>query len=154
MPDPTTRLERKTIDKVNDLVSINVDSAKGFKEAADAVKDDRFANMFREAAEQRRGFANDLAGYIQHEMKPDSDGSAKAKIHRWWLDVRAKLSDGDTHTVLEEAERGEDQIKGLYEKVLKETAGSPLNDVLQRQYAAVKKTHDRVRDLRDATKAA
>jgi uncharacterized protein (TIGR02284 family) len=38
----------------------------------------------------------------------------------------------------------------LYEEVLKETAGSAVNDVLTRQYAKVKAGHDQVRDLRNA----
>ena len=41
-------------------------------------------------------------------------------------------------------------IKARYENVLKETAGSPYNAVLQRQYASVKEAHDTIRDMRDA----
>jgi uncharacterized protein (TIGR02284 family) len=53
---------------------------------------------------------------------------------------------------LAEAERGEDHIKRAYEDVLTETAGSPMNGVLQVQYSQVKAGHDKVRDLRDAMK--
>lgn len=75
-------------------------------------------------------------------------------FHRWWLDLHGKLSGGDVYTVLAEAERGEDRIKAMYEEVIKETTGNPLNDVLHRQYAEIKKGHDNLRDLRDAVKVA
>ena len=62
------------------------------------------------------------------------------------------VTNGDAYVVLIEAERGEDHIKEAYEDVLKATAGSAMNDVLQAQYARVKAGHDKVRDLRDAYK--
>lgn len=66
--------------------------------------------------------------------------------------MRSKLNSGDAYVILIEAERGEDHIKDAYEDVLKETAGSAMNDLLQSQYAKVKAGHDKVRDLRDAYK--
>ena len=60
------------------------------------------------------------------------------------------MNGGDPYVILIEAERGEDHIKEAYEEVLKETAGSAMNDVLTDQYAAVKAGHDKVRDLRDS----
>ena len=55
-------------------------------------------------------------------------------------------------TPLKTGVRGEDAIKHTYEDALKDTAGSPVNPVLQRQYIEVKRGHDTIRDMRDALK--
>ena len=46
----------------------------------------------------------------------------------------------------------EDRIKAKYKDIITKSAGSPVNDVLLRQFADVKAWHDRVRQLRDSTK--
>ena len=67
--------------------------------------------------------------------------------------MKSKVTSGGIHAVLSEAERGEDSIKHNYESALKDVAGSPVADILQKQYVGVKSAHDNVRDLRDAYKS-
>jgi uncharacterized protein (TIGR02284 family) len=150
-----TNLKDETIEHIKDLVRINQDSAEGFAEAADIVENDDLKGLFSLMAGERQQFANELRSYvILNDDDGEISGSWKGMFHRWWLDLRGKLSGGDAYAVLAEAERGEDKIKAMYEECIKETTGNPLNDVLHRQYADVVKGHDRVRDLRDAVKAA
>lgn len=149
-----TNLNEETIEHIKDLVRINQDSAEGFAEAAKVVENDDLKGLFSLMAGERQQFANELRSYvILNEEDGDISGSWKGMFHRWWLDLRGKLSGGDAYAVLAEAERGEDKIKAMYEECIKETTGNPLNDVLHRQYAEVVKGHDRVRDMRDAVKA-
>ncbi|MEZ6242069.1 MAG: PA2169 family four-helix-bundle protein [Phycisphaerales bacterium] len=150
---PTTNtLDSKTISGLQDLIQLNIDSDEGFNAAADQLDaSSRLAMHFRECAAERRSFASELQAVVgANSERPEQSGTAKGTLHRWWLEIRGAVQDGDEHAVLAEAERGEDAIKRRYEKVLKETAGSPVNDLLQRQYAAVKRRHDQVRDMRDA----
>lgn len=149
-----TNLNEETIEHIKDLVRINQDSAEGFAEAAEVVENDDLKGLFSLMAGERQQFANELRSYvILNDEDGDISGSWKGMFHRWWLDLRGKLSGGDAYAVLAEAERGEDKIKAMYEECIKETTGNPLNDVLHRQYAEVVKGHDRVRDMRDAVKA-
>lgn len=149
-----TNLNEETIDRIKDLVRINQDSAEGFAEAAEVVENEDLKGLFSLMAGERQQFANELRSYvILNDEDGDISGSWKGMFHRWWLDLRGKLSGGDAYAVLAEAERGEDKIKAMYEECIKETTGNPLNDVLHRQYAEVVKGHDRVRDMRDAVKA-
>jgi uncharacterized protein (TIGR02284 family) len=60
----------------------------------------------------------------------------------------------DDHAVLEECERSEDVAKSAYEAALKKDLPSDIRTVVERQYAGVKENHDRVRDLRNSTRAA
>ncbi len=151
--ETTTTLNTQTIEHLQDLVRINRDSAEGFRKAAELIQDLKLTELFLQIAGQREAFARELRGYVElNDEDGDISTSWEGMFHRWWLDVRALLSSGNDHAVLAEAERGEDKIKEMYEDVLKDTAGSPLNDVLMRQYAEVKVWHDAIRDMRDATR--
>jgi uncharacterized protein (TIGR02284 family) len=147
----TAGLEDSVVDRLRDLVQVNIDSAEGFRNAAEAIDDKTLASDFRVWAADRTRQADDLARYVEmNDESAPEERSWGAALHQTWLDLRAAVSAGDAHAVLAEAERGEDHIKSMYEEVLKDTAGSGVNDVLQRQYKSVKGVHDRVRDLRDA----
>ncbi len=153
-------LSQETVDHIKDLVRINNDSSKGFADAADVVEDPELKKLFSDMSEQRKRFAGELGHYVAVNDNDESmlsidnlSGTWKGTLHRWWQDLRGKLSGGDAYAVLAEAERCEDRIKACYEQTIKETAGSPLSDVLHKQYAEIKKGHDGIRDLRDAAKA-
>ncbi|MEZ6137576.1 MAG: PA2169 family four-helix-bundle protein [Pirellulaceae bacterium] len=148
-----TDLNDKTIDKLQMLIRANIDSYNGFHESAEEIDDARLSALFKEVGDQRSAIASELQEFVEFNgREAEDDGSVAAKTHRIWINIRGKLNGGDPHVILIEAERGEDHIKAAYEEVLKETAGSAMNDVLTRQYASVKAGHDKIRDLRDAYK--
>ncbi|HUG66257.1 MAG TPA: PA2169 family four-helix-bundle protein [Pirellulaceae bacterium] len=148
-----TTLNDKTIESLQKLIRANIDAYDGFREAADEIDDQSVAELFRDLAGERSALATELQECVEwNGEEAEDDGSVAASVHRAWINVRAKLNGGDAHVILIEAERGEDHIKHAYEDILKDTAGSAMNDVLQSQYARVKAGHDRVRDLRDAYK--
>ncbi len=148
-------LREETVAGLQKLIRYNIDSYDGFREAAEEVEDTRLKTLFAAIAQERSEMASELQNFVEwNGTHAEDDGSVMAAVHRAWIEVRALFSGGDSYAILAEAERGEDEIKEAYEEVLKETAGSAMNDVLQAQYARVKKQHDQVRDLRDAFKAA
>jgi len=143
-------LQPHTIDALQELIQANIDSRDGFNEAAAQLDDMTISSLFRQLAEDRNQQASELRTLVAaNREEPEDSGSMTAAAHRMMIDLRAALG-GGAGTMLSEAERGEDWIKSKYEEVLKDTAGSAVNDVLLRQYAAVKAAHDRIRDLRDA----
>ncbi|KLU01979.1 hypothetical protein RISK_006163 [Rhodopirellula islandica] len=148
-------LNETTIEKLQKLIRANIDSYNGFHESAEELKDERLATLFRAIGDERSAMATELQQHVEFNGKEaEDDGSVAAKTHRIWINIRGKLNGGDATVILIEAERGEDHIKEAYEDVLKDTAGSAMNDVLSAQYAKVKAGHDKVRDLRDAYKAS
>lgn len=146
-------LNPQTIDGLQDLIQINLDSAKGFLEAAKRVESDSLKILFTDMARVRENNAIELQTYVERNGEHAcQDGSLAAAFHRVWLDFRGRLAGGDALVILSEAERGEDHIKAVYEDVLVRTAGRALNNVLIRQYSNIKTGHHKVRDLRDAYK--
>lgn len=152
MTTATMNLPKKSINWLQDLIQVNLDSRDGFKEAADnldATSGD-LPGMFRRLASERDAQAMELQAMVaSNAEKPTESGSFSAAAHRTWMDIRAALGGGE-HAMLSEAERGEDHVKAKYEEALKDLAGCACCSTLQRHYAAVRTSHDRVRDLRDA----
>lgn len=146
-------LNQETMDALQDLVQINIDSRDGFQHAAEKVDNLTLQSLFQKLASERNQQADELSRLLAINLEePHRKGSYAAAIHRCWTACREACSSNNAYAVLAEAERGEDQIKAAYENALKQTAGSAVNDVLTRQYAQVKDAHDRVRDLRDESK--
>lgn len=147
--ETTHDLSDETLSDLKQLIEINVDSAKGYSQAAESIDEAPIAALFRQCASERRAHVDALRRFVP-DYEPN--GSITGTVHRWWLDLRSNLSSDDAYAVLAEAERGEDAIKKRYEDVLKSNPGTPLNDRLQRQYAEVKARHDQIRDMRDSRK--
>ncbi len=152
-PETKCDLKEETIDGLQKLHQANVDSAEGFREAAEQIKRSDLAEKFRKWSDQRAKQAKELADIVNCNGEDvDCEASWLAELHQAYTSMKTAFTSDDVHAVLAEAERGEDHIKEAYEEVLKETPGTAANAVLQRQYADVKATHDEVRDLRDACK--
>lgn len=148
-----TSMNTTTLNKLKDLLRINLDSSQGFRTAASDVSNERLKLLFRNMENQRRQFAGELAQLLELNGKvPEYQGSFAAKVHRWWIDLKAKFTDGDEHAILAEAELGEDAIKSMYEEILPEIPGNPVNNVLLEQYGQIKEGHNHMRALRDSFK--
>lgn len=147
-------LTPETIDLLQELVQVNIDSRDGFRHAAGELEEVAVANMFTQLADERDHQAQELRSLMTlNDEEAPKEGSFAAAAHRTWMDLRTALG-GGLQTVLDEAERGEDHIKAKYEDAMKKHAGTAISDVLHRQFAAVKAAHDRVRDMRDAHREA
>ncbi len=144
-------LNDKTVEHLQDLIRINIDSCKGFEEAADKIESDSVARLFRDISSQRKRNAEQLRGLVSlTDEEAEDSGSIKGTVHRWWLSMRGTVTGGNEHTVLADAERGEDAIKERYEDALEQVHEAPALSVLRDQFVEVKRGHDTVRDLRDA----
>ena len=151
MTDVLVTLSKEAAGYVHDLIRYNIDSAQGYGSAADLIEDKGLAGTFREFAAERDANAEELKAAIAYNGdEPPQSGTTTGTLHRWWLELKGKVTTGDTHSVLSEAERGEDTIKHSYEKAIKAVAASPISELLTKQYAGVKKAHDYVRDLRNS----
>jgi uncharacterized protein (TIGR02284 family) len=154
MTTATMNLPEKSVNWLQDLIQINIDSRDGFKGAAEHLKEKHstLEAMFRGLANERDNQARELQTLVaKNAEKPQKSGSASAAVHRAWMDLRSAFGGGE-HAILSEAERGEDHIKAKYEEAIKDLKGCTCVSVLSRQYSAVVASHDTVRDLRDSHK--
>lgn len=148
--------QKEIVSTINSLIETLKDGEEGFKQAVEAVKDSNLKSLFNEFSQQRAKFATELqsqAGRLG-EPKPEESSSAAGTMHRAWINLKSAVTNGDDHAILAECERGEDSAVKEYQEAMEENLVSPLREIVSRQYSEVKMAHDRIRDLRDLTKAS
>jgi len=143
------------ISVVEHLIERCKDGQKGFHEAADKVKSPDLKSFFNQVSTERAGFAQELQAELATLGKPEKkvSGSVEGALHRAWVDTKVALG-GDDHTVLDWLEHGEDIAKDAYHKALSGNLPPSLREIVRRQADSVQHVHDRVKSLRDASKAA
>ena len=63
-----TTLSDATVERLKDLVRVNLDSSRGFETTADQVESAPVADLMRSIASERRGFANDLRQQVRFNL--------------------------------------------------------------------------------------
>jgi uncharacterized protein (TIGR02284 family) len=140
------------VSTLNDLIETCKDGEEGFKKAAENVQRTDLKSIFQQLASQRAQFA----GELQQEVtriggKAETSGTVGGAMHRGWMDVKGAVGGKDEHSILEEAERGEDAAVDAYQKALGSDLPSDIRAVVEREYQLVQKAHNQVRSMRDNT---
>lgn len=141
--------------KLDDLIVTTIDSIRGYEQAAEHADAARYAQFFRDMADERRRIVEALSAKSREIGGSPADyGSTAATIHRRWEDLRRVLGGGD-EAILSEVERGEDYLKEEFERVLDDERMSPgVIGVVRTCYESVLQGHDRAHKLRDQLQAA
>ena len=147
-----SNLPQNSIDYLQDLISVNIDSRDGFREAVEnlqSIDKPQLVTFFTKIAQERDAQAGELQSLVSvNAEEPAEAGTFAASAHRTWMDFRTAIGGGEK-AILDEAERGEDHIKAKYETALKDLGSCACTETLRKQYANIVASHDRVRDLRD-----
>ena len=145
----------KVLDVLEDLIETCKDGQKGYQDAASHVKRSDLKTFFDQQSLERSSFAGELEAELIHLGKPDKkvSGSVGGTLHRAWIDTKVSLGAGD-HSILESVEAGEDSAKESYQKAVTSDLPENVAQIVRRQASTVQKAHDKVKSLRDATKAA
>ncbi|MEP7014622.1 MAG: PA2169 family four-helix-bundle protein [Verrucomicrobiota bacterium] len=148
--------QKEIISTINGLIETLKDGQKGYKEASEAVKDPGLKTLFSEYSLQRAKFAGELQSEARQlgESNPEDSSSASGAMHRAWISLKSVVTSGDDHAILAECERGEDSAVKEYKEAVEDGLSAPIRDIVSRQYSEVKNAHDRIKGLRDSTKAA
>lgn len=142
------------ITTLNNLIETCKDGENGFRAAADGVKNSDLKTLFLTYSQQRAQFAAELQGEVRTlGGDPEQTGSVAATLHRGWINIKATVTDEDEGAVISECERGEDSAVRNYQDALNENLPANVLSTIQRQYAAVKEAHDRIRALEKADNA-
>jgi len=136
---------------LNSLIETTLDSANGYREAAENATASQFSSMFADRAQRREQLASEL----QQEVRsfggaPETDQSLLGKAHNRFVDLKnAVMGGADDKAVINEVERGEDFIKAKYEAVLDDAElPSTARELINRAYGSIKADHDEVSRLK------
>ena len=135
---------------LNSLIETTLDSAHGYKEAAESSEDTRYKTMFSERSLKRMK----LTGELQQEVRsfggePEKDQSMLGKAHNKFVDLKAAVMGHDEKAIINEVERGEDFIKAKFEKAVEDKElPANIRELVTRAYSEIKSDHDEVSRLK------
>ncbi len=138
------------ISTLNGLIATTIDSVDGYRTSAQDVENPRFAELFTARASERSSVAEQLRAEVKRlGGNPEDDGTLAAAGHRAFVNLKAAVTSRDDRAIVNEVERGEDQIKAKYEAALKDDDLSPgCRSLVETAYGSVKSGHDQMRDLK------
>lgn len=96
-----------------------IDSYDGYNQAAAVMDSSTLEAAFLEIAARRKVIVKRVSAMIINQgEKADTDGSPEAAMHRWWIRVRAMMTDEEFKAVLAECVRGEKELARTIQDVL------------------------------------
>ena len=144
-----------TIDILNSLIETCHDGERGFRNVVEHIHAADLRTQFANRANECRQAAADLRALVlELGGEPATSGSASGALHRSWVTLLGTLSGYSDKALLEACERGEDSSLERYRDALDAPLPATVRVVVEAQYEGVKRTHARVRSLRDMARAA
>jgi len=140
----------RVVKVLNSLIETTLDSANGYKDAADAADNPQFKSMFSDRAQRRM----ELTRRLQDEVRsfggePEREQSLAGKAHNKFAELRGKLMGGSDKAVIDEVERGEDAIKAKFERALDDPdLTSQARQLVSTAYGEIKAEHDDISRLK------
>ena len=139
---------------LNELIETLKDGQRGYAEAMTDVEDADLKQTFKKYAAQRSEYITELEDQMHKlNLKPEEETSITGTVHRAFINLKGLVTGKDRHSILAECERGEDYAKAAYEKAQKiQDIPGDLKTLIDKQAAGIKRGHDEMRALRDASK--
>lgn len=132
---------------LNQLIETCKDGARGFRSAAEHVKEPGLKATFMDLAAQRERFAADLLPHAQRlGGATASDGTTAAAMHRGWIDIKSKLRHNDG-AIVAEASRGDGVTLQVFRDAVAGLLPPDTRVVVERQYSEVSAAHVRISAL-------
>jgi uncharacterized protein (TIGR02284 family) len=147
-------VDEKTSEVLNDLITINNDRIAGYEKAEKELKDKDIdlKTLFGQMTAESRSYVTDLSKYVAASGDEPSDKTMlTGKIYRAWMDVKATFSGKDRKAILASCEFGEDAAQKAYDSALSSDADltTEVRQLIMDQKTSLKKSHDRIKALRD-----
>ena len=151
-------LRESMTEVLNDLVMINNDRIAGYEKAKSELNglDIDLKALFEEMIHQSNANKEELVQKIEEKGGiVDNDTSSAGKIYRAWMDIKSTFTASDRHSILATCEFGEDAALRSYESALSSglLLDASFKEMVDRQLASLKKSHDVIKQQRNAHKA-
>jgi uncharacterized protein (TIGR02284 family) len=144
------------ITTLNTLIATTIDSITGYEDAAAKSEAGRFAQLFRDRANERQQVVGELRSEVRRlGGNPEDDGSFLGKTHQRFLDLKAAVTGRDEKAIINEVERGEDYLKEKFETALNDgPLSGEVRAVVERCFQSVRAGHDQMSQLKHGLEAS
>ena len=144
------------ISTLNTLIATTIDSITGYENSAKDIDNQRFAEIFRQRADERQRVVEQLRGEVRRlGGDPEESGSFLGKTHQRFEDLKAAITGKDEKAIINEVERGEDYLKEKFETALSGgELSSETRSVVEQAYQSVREGHDQMSQLKHGMEAS
>ncbi len=144
------------ITTLNELIETTLDSVNGYEDSAKNIENERLREIFRQRADERQQVVQDLRNEVRRlGGNPEESGNLLGKAHQRFEDLKAAITGRDEKAIVNEVERGEDYIKGKFEKALESgDLGAESRQLVERCYQSVRAGHDQISQLKHGMEAS
>ena len=133
---------------LNRLIATCRDGERGFRYAANHVRNPSVKALFLEIASHRERSAADILPHAQRlGGANESDGSLAGALHRGWMTLKDAVGPHEDAAIIREADRGERSALAAYEDALDGMLPPATRDLIERQCAEVRHSQNRVHAL-------
>lgn len=147
----------KNAEILNDLVEINNDRVRGYEKAVaeTQTEDADLRELFISMANESKGYLAELKPMVQQNGAEVEEGTtARGKIYRVWMDVKAVITGHNRKAILDSCEYGEDAAQRAYSSALDaEELSADVRKLITEQKAKLKRSHDKIKAMRDTQSA-
>ena len=144
------------ISALNDLVKINYDRIAGYEKGIEAIADEDLKNLFAGYIDQSKNNINEIKEHLHVLGGDPATGTTLAgKVYHTWIDVKARFTKKDRHSILSDCEYGEDVANSAYRNACDDKEliwkDERVVSILTHQLKDLKAAHDNIKELRDAS---
>lgn len=139
---------RKTNQALNRLIEFCHDGHEGYQTAAHHIEDRPVQLELGRFAHERKEFRDVLARKVdRHAGTPHGHGTLKGRLHRTWLDLKAKVKHLPQPEILQMCADGEEATILTYEHVLEEDLPQEIKELATHQLGLIQKAKNRLAEL-------
>ena len=140
---------RHDVQVLNGLIRSAIESADGYREAAEETGHPGRRDLFERRAFERRRLAETLQSTVLAlGGRPDTEGSLLAKARHAFADIRHALI-RDEATAVGAVESAEDAVRTRFEEALQDShISATTRETVRRAWASVREGRDEVREMR------
>jgi uncharacterized protein (TIGR02284 family) len=138
---------------LNSLIETTLDSANGYREAAENAREGELKTLFAERAQRRMEITRELQQEVRtFGGEPEDDQSVLGKAHNKFVDLKNAVMGGrDDTAVIDEVERGEDFIKDKFDTAMRDDElPMEAREVVTRLAQTIRADHDRISEMKHA----
>ncbi len=137
-----------TVAELNALIEACKDREQGYRTAAEAACNQDLKALLHSYERQSAEFVAGLRAEVERRGgAPAETGSVTGWLTRGWQHLSALVTGGDDAAVIVGCEHGEEAARAAYEAALARPLRGGVRALVERQYAAVRAGHDRLRAL-------
>lgn len=148
--------ENKELKELGKLININKDAVEFYKSAQEKAEHPSFRRTFQDLESLHSSVIINLQNYVRNNGgEAEGDQTIRGQASQFWGELMANISSDVDETLVSHLEEAEDRcLHSIEDTMKKDDIDAPTKAALQKEFTALKKSHDYMKALKDSLKDA